>query len=125
MPGTHTALTRMTLAVLVLGAIFTLCCVAIAGLSSASSSLIGVSVAVVNLHVLAWIVRKVTTRRVRNKGALMLLLMLKFAGLMGLVGILIRFDIVEPIAFTVGLTSLAGGLITASLLADPAREGEA
>ena len=123
MPGHPTPVTRMTFAVLALGAILVLCCVAVAGLPSASSSVIGVAVAVGNLHLLAWIVRKVTSRQVRNKAGLMLLLILKLTGLMAVVGILIRFQIVQPIPFTVGLTSLVGGLITASLFTQPV-EGE-
>jgi hypothetical protein len=85
------------------------------GLSAAKSAAVGVGLALVNWVVLRFIVGRVLGGSVRTQARFALLLVVKMAALMAAVLVLIQSGLVEPVAMTIGLSSLAGGAILGSL----------
>jgi len=75
----------------------------------------GATLALVNLVVLRSIVLRVVSGDIHTKLPLLALIFVKMGAFMALVFWLIAQRLVEPVTFTLGLTSLVVGLITGSM----------
>jgi hypothetical protein len=112
---------RMTVFVAALGLATSLAVLLAAGSHAALSTAAGAALALANFLLLRTIVHKIVTGDMQRKLPVIGLLFLKMFGVMGLVYLVIIREWVEPIPFTIGLSSLAVGLIANSLLTQ--REG--
>jgi len=120
---TNAPVKQMTLWVAGLGAGLSALAFALWGTEHGLAALAGVGVALVNLHLLAWIVGRVTRRAVSGAGRFVGLLLLKMGGVMAFVYWLLSRGHAEPLGFLLGLSALVGGLLASSSLsaADTAR----
>lgn len=107
--------TRMTVFVAVLGLLTSLAALVLAGSHAGLSTAVGATLALANFMLLRTIVARIVDGDMHRKGSVVGLLFLKMGVLMGLVYLVIARHWVEPIAFTVGLSSLVVGLISSSL----------
>jgi len=107
---------RMSVFVVGLGILLTGVVFAMAGASAGRSAAIGAGLAVVNWYLLRYLVGRVMSAGSGGKAGVVLLVFLKMGALMGLIALLLFMGVVEPIAFTVGLSALAGGLLFGSIL---------
>jgi hypothetical protein len=112
---------RLTLIVAGFGSLISLGSLALGGAFVGMSTAIGAVLALVNLVVLRSIVVRVVAGDIHRKLPLLALVFLKMGVFMLLVYQLIVRHWVEPIAFTLGFSSLVVGLITGSLFAARAR----
>jgi hypothetical protein len=108
---------RLTLIVAGFGALISLGSLALGGAFVGMSTAVGAVLALVNLVVLRSIVVRVVAGDIHRKLPLLALVFLKMGVFMVLVYQLIVRHWVEPIAFTLGFSSLVVGLITGSLFA--------
>ena len=108
---------RMTLFVAALGLMATLTCFFVSGGVAAYSAGVGAGMALANFLLLRMIVVRVVEGDLHRKAPFIGLLFFKMGGLMFLVYWVIAQHWVEPIAFTVGMSSLAVGLIVSSFFA--------
>ena len=99
-----------------LGIVLSLAVMLVSGVEAAKSAAIGAALAVVNWYLLRYLVGRVVHAGPQGKAGLLLLVFLKMGALMGLIALLLFAGVVQPIAFTVGLSSLAGGLLFGSIL---------
>jgi hypothetical protein len=106
---------RLTLSVAAFGAVISLGSFALGGSQAGLSTAAGSVLALLNLVVLRTIVLKVIEGDIHNKLPLLALIFIKMGVFMGLVYSAIAHHWVEPIAFTIGLSSLVVGLIAGSL----------
>jgi hypothetical protein len=105
----------MIVFVAVLGLVTSLAALILAGSHAGLSAATGAALALANFMLLRTIVARIVDGDMRHKGSVAALLFLKMGVLMGLVYLVIAREWVEPIAFTVGLSSLVVGLISSSL----------
>jgi hypothetical protein len=112
---------RMTVFVAALGLATSLAVLLVGGSHAGLSTAAGAALALANFLLLRTIVQKIVTGDMQRKLPVIGLLFLKMFGVMGLVYLVIIREWVEPIPFTIGLSSLAVGLIANSLLTQ--REG--
>lgn len=108
---------RMTVFVAGLGLGTTLAALLLAGSHAAVSAATGAALALANFLLLRTIVQRIVLGDMHRKAPVIFLLFLKMGGVMALVYVVISRHWVEPIAFTVGLSSLVVGLIANSLFA--------
>jgi hypothetical protein len=108
---------RLTLIVAGFGSLISLGSLAFGGAFVGMSTAVGAVLALVNLVVLRSIVVRVVAGDIHRKLPLLALVFLKMGVFMLLVYQLIVRHWVEPIAFTLGFSSLVVGLITGSLFA--------
>jgi hypothetical protein len=108
--------TRMTVFVAVLGALTSAVALLLVGREAAQSVGLGAALALVNFLLLRSIVVRVVDGAMYRKGPMIGLLFLKMGGVMGLVYLVIARGWAEPIAFSVGLSSLVVGLIGSSFV---------
>ena len=108
---------RMTVFVAGLGLATTLAAFQLAGSHAAVSAACGAALALANFLLLRTIVQRIVVGDMHRKAPVLFLLFLKMGGVMALVYLVISRHWVEPIAFTVGLSSLVVALIAHSLLA--------
>jgi hypothetical protein len=97
------------------------------GAKAGLSSGLGVALALANWYLLRVIVGRVTGGAVRGYGRFIFLLMVKMGALLGLIFVLLRSGLVQPLPFTVGISSLAIGVLLGSFvhaLTAPAVESE-
>jgi hypothetical protein len=113
----------LVLSVATFGAAISLACLSLASPFSAWSSAVGSVLALVNLVVLRTIVLRVVSGDIHTKLPLLSLVFVKMGLFMFLVFLFINKHWVEPLSFTLGLSSLAIGLITGSLFVARARQG--
>jgi hypothetical protein len=106
---------RLPLFVATFGAAISTVTFSVAGGFAAFSAAVGAALALANLVVLRSIVLRVVTGDIHMKLPLLALIFVKMGVVMGLVFWVITKHWVEPIAFTVGLSSLFVGLIAGSL----------
>ncbi len=106
---------RMTLFVAAFGAALTIASYAVAGRAAAYSTLTGAGLGLANFLLLRAIVVRVVEGDMHRRGPFIGLIFLKMGVLMGLVYWVIAKHWVEPVAFTVGISSLVVGLIVSSL----------
>jgi hypothetical protein len=106
---------RLTLSVAAFGAVISLGSFWVGGSQAGLSTAAGSVLALLNLVVLRTIVLKVIEGDIHNKLPLLALIFIKMGVFMGLVYSAIAHHWVEPIAFTIGLSSLVVGLIAGSL----------
>lgn len=117
---------RITLFIAALGVVVTIACAVLRGPHAAMSAGIGAALALVNFMFLRSIVARVVGLEIKASGKFVGLLFLKMGGLMAAVFIVIIRGWVEPIAFTLGMSSLVVGLIVSSLLfAQPSAQSAA
>jgi uncharacterized membrane protein len=107
----------LVLSVACFGVAISLACLSFGGTFSGFSSAVGSVLALVNLVVLRNIVLRVVSGDIHKKMPLVALIFLKMGSLMFLVFWFISKRWVEPLTFTLGLSSLAVGLITGALFA--------
>ena len=107
----------LVLSVAAFGAVISLASLSFGGPFSGFSSVVGAVLALVNLVVLRSIVLRVVSGDIHTKLPLVALIFLKMGSVMFLVYWFIAKQWVAPVAFTLGLSSLAIGLITGSLFA--------
>jgi len=106
---------RMTSFVAALG-LATSCAVFIAGgVHAGLSTAAGAALALANFVLLRTIVQRIVTGDMHRKLPVIGLLFLKMGAVMGLVFLVIIREWVAPIPFTIGLSTLAVGLIANSL----------
>lgn len=105
----------LVLSVATFGAAISLACLSLGNPFSAWSAAVGGVLALVNLVVLRTIVLRVVSGDIHTKLPLLSLVFVKMGIMMFLVFWFIRQHWVEPLAFMLGLSSLAIGLITGSL----------
>lgn len=115
----------LVLSVAGFGAAISLASLSLGGTFSGFSSAIGSVLALVNLVVLRTIVLRVVSGDIHTKMPLVALIFLKMGSIMFLVFWFISKHWVEPVSFTLGLSSLAIGLITGSLFAARTRPARA
>jgi hypothetical protein len=109
---TRAAAQRLTWFIVGLGVIAIACMQLLGGVPAAQSAAVGVAVALANWFALRFIVGKVVAGNVRTQARFALLLVVKMAAVMALCLLLVGSRLVEPIAFTVGISTLAiGGLL--------------
>jgi hypothetical protein len=106
-----TAIARLTWFILGLGLVVTAVVYAWLGRAAAQSAAVGAGVALCNWYLLRFIVARVVSGNVRSQAKFSLLLVAKMGALMGLVLVLIRGGLVQPVAFTAGLSSLVVGAL--------------
>jgi hypothetical protein len=106
---------RLILFVAAFGTVISLASLSMAGGLAGMSTAVGSALALVNLLVLRTIVWRVVSGDIHAKLPLVALIFLKMGAFMALVFWLIAKHWVEPVAFTVGLSSLVVGLIAGSL----------
>jgi hypothetical protein len=123
---TKTAHDPLLLSVAAFGAAISLACLSFAGTFAGFSSAVGAVLALVNLVVLRSIVLRVVSGDIHTKLPLVALIFVKMGVFMFLVFWLITKHWVEPVAFTLGLSSLAVGLIAGSVFvrARPAQRSQ-
>jgi ATP synthase I chain len=97
------------------GSLISLGSLAFAGAHAAWSTAAGSLLALLNLVVLRTLVSRIVAGDIHAKLPLLSLIFVKMGVFMFLVYLAITNHWVEPIAFTVGLSSLVVGLITGSL----------
>jgi hypothetical protein len=113
---------RLTLVVAAFGSVISLTELVFEGAHAGMSAGVGAALALLNLVVLRSILVRVVVGDIHNKLPLLSLIFVKLGGFMFLVYWLITKHIVEPVAFTVGFSSLVAGLIAGSLFI--ARSGQ-
>lgn len=125
---TRAAAQRLTWFILAVGAIAIAVVHVLRGAEAAQSAAVGVAVALANWFSLRFIVGRVVRGDVRTQTRFALLLVAKMAGVLGVVLALIFSGLVEPVAFTIGISSLAVGALLGSfahvLTAQQPIEGE-
>ena len=107
---------RLTLFVAAFGAMISLATLAASGPRAGWSAAVGAVLALLNLVVLRTLVFRVIQGDIHTKLPLLVLVFLKMGAFIALVFLAITRGWVEPIAFTVGLSSLVVGLITGALV---------
>jgi hypothetical protein len=107
---------RLTKCVAAFGLLISLGSVLMAGPYAGLSAAAGAALALLNLLVLRTLVLRVMEGEIHRKMSLLFLIFLKMGAFLTLVSLAIARHWVEPIAFTVGLSSLVVGLITGSLV---------
>lgn len=112
---------RLALSVALFGAGVSLASYSVAGGFAGWSTAVGSALALVNLVVLRSIVLRVVAGDIHTKTPLLGLIFIKMGVLMFLVYLFITKQWVEPIAFTIGLSSLVVGLISGSLFFSSSR----
>ena len=115
---------RLVLSVALFGAGVSLASFALGGGFAGLSTAVGSVLALVNLVVLRSIVLRVVAGDIHTKLPLLSLIFLKMGVLMFLVYLFISKQWVEPVAFTIGLSSLVVGLISGSLFVSRRASGE-
>jgi hypothetical protein len=118
---------RLTWFILGLGAAVTAAIYARLGAHAAISSALGVALALANWYLLRVIVGRVVSGAVRGYAKFTLLLIVKMGVLLGLIFALLRSGLVQPLPFTIGISSLALGSLLGSfvhVLTAPAVESE-
>jgi len=118
---------RLTWFVLALGLAATAAIFVRMGAKAGLSSGLGVALALANWYLLRVIVGRVTSGAVRGYGRFVFLLMVKMGALLGVIFVLLRSGLVQPLPFTVGISSLAIGVLLGSfvhVLTAPAVESE-
>jgi hypothetical protein len=105
---------RLTLFVAAFGVAISVASFLLGGWHVAFSTAAGSALALLNLVVLRTIVSKVIEGDIHNKLPLLALIFVKMGVFMALVFAAITRHWVEPIAFTIGLSSLVVGLIAGS-----------
>jgi hypothetical protein len=113
---------RLVLIVAASGALISLGSLVFDGAVAALSATVGSLLALANLVVLRSIVVRVVAGDIHTKLPLLGLIFLKMGGFMLLVYWFITKHWVEPIAFTLGFSSLVVGLIAGSLFAARSRQ---
>jgi hypothetical protein len=113
---------RLTLVVAAFGLVISMAELALAGAHAGMSAAVGAALAILNLVVLRTILVRIVVGDFHNKLTLVSLIFVKLGGFMFLVYWLISKHIVEPIAFTVGFSSLVAGLIAGSLFIARSRQ---
>lgn len=112
---------RLALSVALFGVGVSLASYSLGGAFAGLSTAVGSALALVNLVVLRSIVLRVVAGDIHTKTPLLALIFIKMGVLMFLVYLFISKQWVEPIAFTIGLSSLVVGLISGSLFLSPSR----
>ncbi|MET0387858.1 MAG: ATP synthase subunit I [Polyangiales bacterium] len=107
---------RLPLFVAAFGAAMSLAALGFGGQVAGWSTAVGSALALVNVLVLRTVVLRVVSGDIHKKLPLLLLIVFKMGAFMVLVYWLITKHWVEPVAFTVGLSSLVVGLLTGSLI---------
>lgn len=113
---------RLTLVVAALGSLISLAELVFEGAHAGMSAAVGAALAILNLVVLRTILVRVVSGDIHNKLPLLSLIFVKLGGFMLLVYWLITKHIVEPVAFTIGFSSLVAGLIAGSLFITRSRQ---
>lgn len=80
------------------------------------SATVGVAVALANWHLLRYIIGRLFDGNVRRQAAFTLVLFVKLGGLVALVFLVLQSGIVMPIPFTVGVSSMALGVLLGSFV---------
>jgi hypothetical protein len=107
---------RMTVFVAALGLLTSIGAFLLSGGHAAVSTATGAALALANFLLLRIIVQKIVVGDMHRKGPVIALLFLKMGGVMALVYLVISRHWVQPIPFTVGISSLVVGLIASSAL---------
>jgi protein-S-isoprenylcysteine O-methyltransferase Ste14 len=113
-PITKSAGDRLLLFVAAFGVGISLLMLSLSGASSGLSALAGSALALLNLVVLRSLVSRLLDGEIHTKLPFIALIFVKMGVLMGLVFVFISRHWVEPIAFTLGLSSLVVGMIAGS-----------
>lgn len=111
---TRAAAQRLTWYILALGAIAIAAVHGLRGAGAAQSAAVGVAVGLANWFSLRFIVGRVVRGDVRTQTRYALLLVAKMAGVLGVVLALIFSGWVEPVAFTIGISTMALGALLGS-----------
>ena len=125
---TSSAAERMTGFVVAFGLAMTALAYGLWGASGAGSAAVGVAVAVADLFVLRFVVRRLLQGNVTSKSFFAFVLVLKMFGLIGFIYLLMAQQLVAPMAFAQGMSALAGGVVVGGFFAitsapQPARAG--
>jgi len=107
---------RMTVIVAAFGLATTIAAFLVGGSHTGVSTAAGAALALANFMLLRTIVQKIVVGDMHRKAPVIFLLFFKMGGVMALVAVLILRKWVEPIPFTLGLTSLVVALIANSFL---------
>lgn len=121
------AVSRVTWFIVGLGVAAVVAAYALSGRGAALSAAAGVAVAIANWQLLRFIVWRVVSGTVKNQAAFSFVLVVKMGGMMGLIFFLLYSGAVQPIAFTIGVSTLVAGSLLGSfvhVLTAPAAEGE-
>ena len=113
-PMTKAAADRLILFVAAFGAAISVSSLAVAGVFAGLSAAAGSTLALMNLVVLRSLVSRLMAGDIHTKMPFVALIMLKMGVFMALVFVFISRHWVDPIPFTLGLSSLAVGLIAGS-----------
>ena len=104
------------------GVLLALGVLVLAGGRSAVGVIVGVLLALVNWHLIMWIVGRVVYAQARHKGGLAVLLGFKLLAMMGVVYVVLRSGFVPALPLLVGLSALAlGGVVGAAFVATSRR----
>jgi hypothetical protein len=107
---------RLTWFILGLGVVVTLAIYVQTGTEAAISSGLGVAIALANWYLLRVIVARVVGGEVRGYARFTFLVVVKMVILLGLIFVLLRSGLVQPLAFTIGISSLALGTLLGSFV---------
>lgn len=105
---------RLTWYILGFGAVLVCTDFALQGSAAAVSATVGVMVALANWFLLRFIVGRVFDANVRRQAVFSFVLFVKLGGLIGLVFMVLHSELVLPIPFTVGVSSLPLGALLGS-----------
>jgi hypothetical protein len=111
---TRSAAARLSWFIFGLGVAATAALYATRGPVAGRSAAAGAVVALGNWYLLRFIIGRVLDGRVRRKAAFSVLLFAKMGALIGVVFALLHSGFVQPIAFTIGVSSLALGTLLGS-----------
>jgi hypothetical protein len=111
---TKSASQRLTWFILGFGVVTSLAVYAIYGRAAGQSSAVGVAVALGNWYALRFIISRVMEGSLRRKAVFSVLLSVKMGALLALCFLLIRMNLVRPVAFTAGLSALVVGSLLGS-----------
>ncbi|MGD8858656.1 MAG: hypothetical protein PVI30_01500 [Myxococcales bacterium] len=107
---------RLTWVIAGLGLVTTLGMIPLWGVAAARSTLVGAVLGVANWVALRYIVARVVGGSVQRQAGFMFVLMLKMGALAALCFLLIRAQVVSPLPFLIGLSTLVVGAIGGSLV---------
>lgn len=96
------------------GLLFAAATFTVLGASSGLSTAVGAVVAVANFILFGWIASRVVSGSVKQRAALMLVLIAKMGALFALIYYLVTRHWVEPITFMVGFSALVVGVLAGS-----------
>ncbi|MDH5676721.1 MAG: ATP synthase subunit I [Myxococcales bacterium] len=108
---TRSSADRLTWMIVGLAAVASAVAFVVTNVATARSVATGAAIGVANWMLLRYIVGRVVDGNVRRQGGFLFVLFIKLGALVGLVYLLLRAGVVEPLPFAVGISTMAAGAL--------------